>query len=178
MTQKPCLTVLFCHTTSYLQCERFGYSFFSTRTAACRNKTIFAEFRKSKGDERMITIKHLNELFQIINGEHADPHAVLGMHEVEENGTKCVVARAFIPGAQTVTVVDAASRRFKYPMERIHEDGFFEVIIPDRTEWFRYRLECTDYQGNSWHTYDPYAFQPTISEYDRYLFGAGNHYDI
>ena len=72
-------------------------------------------------------------------------------------------------------VVDANTRRLKYPMERIHEDGFFEVIIPDREEWFRYRLECTDYQGNSWHTYDPYAFSPTISEYDRYLFGEGNH---
>ena len=126
----------------------------------------------------MITIKHLNELFQIINGEHADPHTVLGMHEVEEDGKKCVVVRAFIPGAQTITVVDANTRRLKYPMERIHEDGFFEVIIPDREEWFRYRLECTDYQGNSWHTYDPYAFSPTISEYDRYLFGEGNHYEI
>ena len=126
----------------------------------------------------MITIKHLNELFQIINGEHADPHTVLGMHEVEEDGKKCVVVRAFIPSTQTITVVDANTRRLKYPMERIHEDGFFEVIIPDREEWFRYRLECTDYQGNSWHTYDPYAFSPTISEYDRYLFGEGNHYEI
>ena len=126
----------------------------------------------------MITIKHLNELFQIINGEHADPHTVLGMHEVEEDGKKCVVVRAFIPSTQTITVVDANTRRLKYPMERIHEDGFFEVIIPDREEWFRYRLECTDYQGNSWHTYDPYAFSPTISEFDRYLFGEGNHYEI
>ncbi len=52
----------------------------------------------------MITIKHLNELFQIINGEHADPHTVLGMHEVEEDGKKCVVVRAFIPSTQKAEI--------------------------------------------------------------------------
>lgn len=45
----------------------------------------------------MITIQHLNEVFQIINGEHADPHRILGMHEVEEKGNHFLVVRAFIP---------------------------------------------------------------------------------
>ena len=104
-----------------------------------------------KGDERMITIQHLNEVFQIINGEHADPHRILGMHEVEEKGKHFLVVRAFIPGARSITVVDAATRKKKYPMKRIHEDGFFEVVIAERAEWFRYRLECSDEVGNSWH---------------------------
>ena len=131
-----------------------------------------------KGDERMITIQHLNEVFQIINGEHADPHRILGMHEVEEKGKHFLVVRAFIPGARSITVVDAATRKKKYPMKRIHEDGFFEVVIAERAEWFRYRLECSDEVGNSWHMYDPYSFSPTVTEYDRYLFGAGTHYRI
>ena len=95
------------------------------------------------------------------------PHTVLGMHEVEEDGKKCVVVRAFIPGAQTITVVDANTRRLKYPMERIHEDGFFEVIIPDREEWFRYRLECTDYQGK-----DVYKRQPEMQEPQHSIFSG------
>ena len=126
----------------------------------------------------MIAIKQLDEIFRIISGQHPNPHDVLGMHEIRENGDKMLAVRAFIPGAKTITVVDAASKKNKYPMERLHVDGFFEAVITDRQEWFRYRLECSDYEGNSWHSYDPYGFSPTISEYDRYLFGAGNHYRI
>lgn len=126
----------------------------------------------------MITAKHLSEFFQIIQGEHTDPHTILGMHETEENGTPCLVVRAFVPKAEKVTVIDAANKRQKYPMQRIHEDGLFEVYILERSEWFRYRLDCKDYEGNHWQSYDPYAFSPTVSEYDRYLFGAGTHYTI
>ena len=63
-------------------------------------------------------------------------------------------------------------------MERLHADGFFEVTIADREEWFRYQLEYTDADGNTWRSYDPYSFSPTLSEFDRHLFGAGTHYEI
>lgn len=123
-------------------------------------------------------ITELYDIFQIVNGEHRDPHKILGMHEIDDNGTTIIVVRAFMPHAEKITVIDAQSRKFKYPMHRIHESGFFEVVIPERNEWFRYQLEYTSYDGNTWKTYDPYSFLPTISEYDRYLFGAGNHYEI
>ena len=54
----------------------------------------------------------------------------------------------------------------------------FEVTIADREEWFRYQLEYTDADGNTWRSYDPYSFSPTLSEFDRHLFGAGTHYEI
>ena len=123
----------------------------------------------------MITTTNLNELFQIVNVEHGEPHHVLGMHEVEHEGEKFVAVRAFVPQAKEIVVVDDADQDKTYPMMKIHEDGFFEVIIEDRQEWFRYQLSLTDYEGNQWTTYDAYSFAPTISEYDRYLFGAGNH---
>ncbi len=126
----------------------------------------------------MITTTNLNELFQIVNVEHGEPHHVLGMHEVEHEGEKFVAVRAFVPQAKEIVVVDDADQDKTYPMMKIHEDGFFEVIIEDRQEWFRYQLSLTDYEGNQWTTYDAYSFAPTISEYDRYLFGAGNHYKI
>lgn len=126
----------------------------------------------------MMTIQHLNELFAIINGEHTDPHHILGMHEIETKKGKAVVVRVFLPSAERVVVVDATTAKNKYPMQKIHEDGFFEVCIAERTEWFRYRLECADGKGHTWRTYDPYAFSPTISEYDRYLFNQGTHYGI
>ena len=126
----------------------------------------------------MLTTTKLYDIFHIVNGEHSDPHTVLGMHEMEEDGRKAVVVRAFLPDAVGITVIDYANKRKKYPMERLHADGFFEVTIADREEWFRYQLEYTDADGNTWRSYDPYSFSPTLSEFDRHLFGAGTHYEI
>lgn len=126
----------------------------------------------------MLTTTKLYDIFHIVNGEHSDPHTVLGMHEIEEDGRKAVVVRAFLPDAAGITVIDYANKRKKYPMERLHADGFFEVTIADREEWFRYQLEYTDAGGNTWRSYDPYSFSPTLSEFDRHLFGAGTHYEI
>ena len=126
----------------------------------------------------MLTTTKLHDIFHIVNGEHSDPHTVLGMHEMEEDGRKAVVVRAFLPNAAGITVIDYANKRKKYPMERLHADGFFEVTIADREEWFRYQLEYTDADGNTWRSYDPYSFSPTLSEFDRHLFGAGTHYEI
>ena len=126
----------------------------------------------------MLTTTKLYDIFHIVNGKHSDPHTVLGMHEMEEDGRKAVVVRAFLPDAAGITVIDYANKRKKYPMERLHADGFFEVTIADREEWFRYQLEYTDADGNTWRSYDPYSFSPTLSEFDRHLFGAGTHYEI
>ena len=126
----------------------------------------------------MLTTTKLYDIFHIVNGEHSDPHTVLGMHEMEEDGRKAVVVRAFLPYAAGITVIDYANKRKKYPMERLHADGFFEVTIADREEWVRYQLEYTDADGNTWRSYDPYSFSPTLSEFDRHLFGAGTHYEI
>ena len=126
----------------------------------------------------MLTTTKLYDIFHIVNGEHSDPHTVLGMHEMEEDGRKAGVVRAFLPDAAGITVIDYANKRKKYPMERLHADGFFEVTIADREEWFRYQLEYTDADGNTWRSYDPYSFSPTLSEFDRHLFGAGTHYEI
>lgn len=125
----------------------------------------------------MITT-NLNEIFQTVNMENNQPHHVLGMHEVERGGKKFLSVRAFIPQAKEMIAVDADNPSCVYPMQRIHEDGFFEGIIEDREAWFPYFFKITDFEGNKWDSYDAYAFQPTVSEYDRYLFGAGNHYKI
>ncbi len=119
----------------------------------------------------------MQEMFQIIAGRHREPHHVLGMHETQKDGKPMVVVRAFVPNAKQITVVDAAQRKQKYPMEKIHEAGLFEVYI-EREAWFAYLLRHKDEQGHMWTSYDAYAFAPTVSEYDRYLFGNGTHYNI
>ena len=69
----------------------------------------------------MITTTNLNELFQIVNVEHGEPHHVLGMHEVEHEGEKFVAVRAFVPQAKEIVVVDDADQDKTYPMMKIHE---------------------------------------------------------
>lgn len=126
----------------------------------------------------MLNTTKLYDIFHIVDGEHGDPHTILGMHEVEQDGKKMVAVRAFLPGATSIVVIDHANKRKKYPMELVHKGGFFEATIEDREEWFRYQLEYTDYSGNTWRNYDPYSFQPTFSDLDRHLFGAGTHYEV
>lgn len=140
------------------------------------DKLIFC--KTCKGDDSMIGTAEMYDIFHIVNGEHGDPHTILGMHEITVKGKSMIAVRAFLPGAEKITVIDMVEKRNRYPMEKIHQDGFFEVVIAERQEWFRYKLEYTDFSGHSWQGYDPYSFTPTLSDYDRYLFGAGNHYEI
>lgn len=126
----------------------------------------------------MISTVSIYEMQLIINSEHKDPHTILGLHEVLHDGVDVVSFRAFIPGAKEIYVIDKADEEKIYKAEKIHEDGFFEAVIDDRREWFDYFLKIKYWDGNERITADSYSFPPTISEYDRYLFGAGNHYDI
>lgn len=125
----------------------------------------------------MLTTLSMIELQQIINASHGDPHVVLGMHEIELEGKQCIVVRVFNPQAEKVTVIDDKYRTRKYPMEKIHTEGFFECVIPTRKKWFRYVLEFEGY-GSTWESYDPYSFSPGISDMDIYLFNQGTHYNI
>lgn len=119
----------------------------------------------------------INEIMKLFKTEYGDPHSIMGMHEILKGDKKCVVVRQLIPNAVCVSVIDKKSGK-KYSLEKLHDDGFFEGIIPRRTRYFAYILEVDFGGGNIWQTADQYTFEPTVTEYDRYLFGAGNHYRI
>ncbi len=126
----------------------------------------------------MLTTIKMNELKQIVDASFGDPHRILGMHEIKLGDNDGMVVRAFIPQAESITVVDDAFSSRRYEMEKIHDDGFFEVVIPDRQKWFRYKFDIKGVSGDSWETYDAYSFMPTIDDEDIYLFNQGTHYQI
>jgi 1,4-alpha-glucan branching enzyme len=101
----------------------------------------------------------------IAGGYHGDPFAILGPHEHERG----VVVRAFQPGADGATVNAGAG---DYPMERVHDAGFFEAIIPGELP-LRYRLSFTGFEGSSWTVDDPYRYPPALTDYDEYLMAEG-----
>lgn len=115
---------------------------------------------------------HPGALASLLNGDHGSPYDVLGPH-VEEKGQLSI--RAFQPFAKTLTVIkDATGKRFE--MTKAHPDGFFEVTIPgERGDLYHY--EATGYQDNTWTFYDPYQFDPQITEFDIYLLRQGRHFE-
>ncbi|MCL2618558.1 MAG: 1,4-alpha-glucan branching protein GlgB [Defluviitaleaceae bacterium] len=126
----------------------------------------------------MITTANLKELRSLLSAEAADPHHILGMHEVERDGRVCMTVRAFIPQAAEMFVTDTQQPGLRYPMCLVHEDGFFEAILHERGERFAYNFEITARSGETWFAHDPYSFTVQLSELDLYLFSQGTHYEV
>ena len=104
----------------------------------------------------------------IVAGTHGDPFGVLGLHEVEG----AWVARAFAPGAETLSVQTLQGGHLG-PLARRHEAGFFEAVvaIKDRQP-LRYQAANA---GSSWSFVDPFAFGPVLGPLDDYYGAEGTH---
>ncbi|WP_051340209.1 1,4-alpha-glucan branching protein GlgB [Azospirillum halopraeferens] len=108
----------------------------------------------------------------IVRADHGDPFAVLGMHRDGDDAP--VEVRAFLPGADAVTVIDRATGQPAGEMERVHGDGFFRAVLTDRREPFRYRLRVT-YPLATLEFEDAYRFGPVLGELDIHLLAEGTH---
>lgn len=111
-----------------------------------------------------------NELLELLNSDHRDPHHILGIHS---NGSNYYI-NVLQPCAKTIDVLDI-DKDIKYSMEKISEEGFFTVEVPKK---INYKLLITGYTENQWEMYDPYSFKPVLTDLDLYLFGQGTHYEI
>ena len=121
------------------------------------------------------TLEHDIEL--IVHGEHTDPFRVLGMHRVSIGGEIRLVVRAFRPEAAELFLVNPATGE-SVPLERVHDAGFFEALLPCGTESFAYRLRVVLPDGEPREVADPYAFPGTVSDFDLYLIGEGSHHRL
>jgi 1,4-alpha-glucan branching enzyme len=111
----------------------------------------------------------------LARGLHADPFAVLGPHDVEQEGARGLVIRAFRPHAAQIAVRDTGSDRV-ITMTRVHSEGVFEVFVPDATrEAFDYRLRISYGGGADLEIDDPYRYGPVLTEFDQHLFAEGTH---
>ena len=115
-----------------------------------------------------------SDVQQIVSATHPDPFRVLGMHTVSAGGELRLAVRAFLPGAESASVLDGDGREAA-AMERVHEAGFFEALLPRGTGAFPYRLRTQWPGGEPLEAADPYAFAPQIGDFDLYLVGEGTH---
>jgi 1,4-alpha-glucan branching enzyme len=114
-----------------------------------------------------------DEAVRLGQGEHHDPHAILGAHRLADG----YVVRAFHPGASAVAVEASDGL---HPMQRL-DDGIWAVWVPSAEPSFRYRLRFEFPDGKTWRRDDPYRFLPTLGEVDLHLIGEGTHerlYDV
>jgi 1,4-alpha-glucan branching enzyme len=102
----------------------------------------------------------------------SDPHAVLGAHPTPRG----VVVRAYRPEAARVElVVEGESPR---QMERTEPRGIYEILLEGREQLFPYVLRAYYPDGNVFTYRDPYAFMPTLGNFDEHLFGEGRHWKL
>ena len=110
----------------------------------------------------------------ILEMRERDPFAYLGMHSTD----KGLVVRAYFPGARKVHIRELAPKGMRLSLECVDPEGFFELEITDRDQWFAYEFEVEYDAGNVIQLRDPYSFQPVMSDFDLHLFGEGKHYRI
>ncbi len=112
----------------------------------------------------------------IITGEHPDPFSVLGSRATTggSRATTGVTIRAFLPGAESVTVIESAGGEPLAELEKVDESGLFTGHVRGRAPSLEYRLRAM--RGDDvWELEDPYRFGPVIGELDNYLLGEGSH---
>jgi 1,4-alpha-glucan branching enzyme len=107
------------------------------------------------------------DVVAIAAGRHGDPFAVLGPHE----GPDGLVIRAFVPHARTLAVEEMDGTRIG-PLDRRHEDGVFEAVVPGTRRPYRLRAEN---EGGGWTIEDPYRFGSLLGPLDDYLHTEGTH---
>jgi 1,4-alpha-glucan branching enzyme len=138
------------------------------------------------------TVKPLDasqsEIERIVRAESSDPFHFLGPHWLDRDGKRVLAIRSYHPAATEAAVVCLSSSLASsatIAAEKIHSGGVFEALIPSDVNKLRdkdeiaptsYRLRFKFSDGNSLDTFDPYAFQPLLTDFDLYLSGEGTHY--
>jgi 1,4-alpha-glucan branching enzyme len=108
------------------------------------------------------------EAAAIETGEHSDPFAFLGPHEL---GGGRVVVRCFQPGAHRVALIDASGAIIDAKSCDAH--GLFEAVCEQGLKR-PYRLRVS-FPGGDQELADPYQFGPRLGQTDIYLLREGTH---
>ena len=125
----------------------------------------------------MITTLSPDEIKNLVSGKLADPFTLLGAHPLMLDTGPAVVARAFLPKARRVAVLDLVPDQ-EVRAGLIDKRGLFEAVLPGETEIQPYRLKVDFGVGSFATFYDCYSFRPVLTDYDFYLLNQGNHYEV
>lgn len=103
----------------------------------------------------------------LLEGTHADPFALLGVHE----GPEGTFARAILPGAETAEAHDLAGKKLG-KLKRIDDRGLFEGKVKGKPQPVKYQCSAG---AHEWWITDPYSFGPVMGPTDDFLIAEGTH---
>ena len=106
----------------------------------------------------------------LVDGRHGDPFSILGPH----GSGDLTVVRVYLPGADAVDLIEAASGRMVAPFSLVHPSGLFAAATALRTG-YKLRIKWPDAEQI---TEDPYSFGPLLGELDLHLISQGTHYNL
>jgi 1,4-alpha-glucan branching enzyme len=109
------------------------------------------------------------DLARLLRLEHPDPHAILGYHPTAAG----VVVRAMRADAHAVWLL--RDEQDRVPLARVHQAGLFEAFVAGASAPLLYRFELQLADGRTVVERDPYAFLPTLGEFDLHLLAEGRH---
>ncbi|MBR4106139.1 MAG: 1,4-alpha-glucan branching protein GlgB [Alphaproteobacteria bacterium] len=114
------------------------------------------------------------EMEAVINGDHGNVFAVLGIHR--NKGSKESFIRAYLPMSSSIEVLsrDGSSRGM---MTKLDNRGFYQIDL-GVTEDYDYKFRITNDKGAVYDAEDTYRFTPTLGDMDIYLLAEGNHLDM
>ena len=104
-----------------------------------------------------------DELNTIVNSDHKDPHHFLGQHTLADGSAYINV---YQPYAKCIKIENLDTNT-NIEMEKIDDSGVYTVQL-DKP--INYKIAYKNYEGHYWEGYDPYSFEPYITEFDTYLF--------
>jgi len=106
----------------------------------------------------------------LVEGTHADPFSVLGLHDGPDGG----FARALLPGA-TEAEAFSLTGVLLGALQCVDPRGLFEGPLKAARQPLRYR--CRN-GAHEWWVTDPYSFGPVLGPTDDFLIGEGTHFRL
>ena len=113
----------------------------------------------------------IDQIKALVHGPIAEPHALLGLHPNEAGELEF---RTLLPGAKTVEILDLTVEPPRcHDVPDLGGEGLFGVIVPSHRRSFRHCLRVAWIDGSTEEFFDPYAFDPTLTESDLGPFNRG-----
>jgi 1,4-alpha-glucan branching enzyme len=113
-----------------------------------------------------------SDLQVFLAGDCSDPAALFGLFADAGRG---LLARAFLPRAARVELVDSATSEVLATMRMVHPEGIFEALLPDMQLPVQYRFRVYGWGEGPQEVEDPYRFGSALGELDLYLMAEGTH---
>jgi 1,4-alpha-glucan branching enzyme len=106
----------------------------------------------------------------LLQGTHADPFSLLGVHE----GPEGAFARAVLPGAVSAEAHDLAGKRLG-KLRQVDPGGLFEGKVKGSRQPVKYRCKAGNHE---WWVTDAYSFGPVLGPVDDLLIAEGTHFRL